>query len=171
MPATLDPEKNSAKRTELAKMETYVSFRAAIPKPTSEEAHIRHILRYYVARSLLKSDYEDVYILPDLEVDGVEMTVDVAARKNGGLVLAYVEPESVTDETVASLEALRQATEADVIIVHSQYGDAGAVPERFPDELESGRYRLMAVVPPPFDDVYEYDIWMFETTFRNVLGQ
>lgn len=168
MTLSLNPEVNKTKEADLAFMDSYVSFRAKIPKPTAEEAHIRHILRYYVARSLLKSDYQDVYVLPEIDADEKSLTVDVAGRRNGELVLALVEPESVTDQTIETLDQLKDS-DAEVIVVHSQYGNAGEIPTRFEQEIESGRFRIMAVVPPPFDDVYEYDIWMFETTFRNVM--
>lgn len=170
MKLSLDREANQAKKADLAFLDSYVSFRAKIPKPTAEEAHIRHILRYYVTRSLLKSGYQDVYVLPEVVAGEQTLTVDVAGHQDGELVLALVEPESVTEPTVEVLGKLRDA-EVEVIVVHSQYGDAGEIPEKFEDELNSGRFRIMAVVPPPFDDVYEYDIWMFETTFRNVMEQ
>lgn len=169
MAGILDSLKNDPRQANLDFMETYVGFRTAVPKPAAEESHIRHILRFYVARSLLKSGFDDVYILPEIGLDEGSVTVDVAARKADETVLALVEPESVTSDTVATLARLRDLPVSEIIIVHSQYGNAGDIPERFAEDLEAGRMRLMAVVPPPFDDVYEYDIWMFETTFRNVL--
>jgi len=171
MTGILDNLKNQPREANLDFMETYVGFRNAVPKPTTEDAHIRHILRFYVARSLLKSGYERVYILPEIGIEGGSISVDVAAKKGDETVLAMVEPESVTPETVATLETLHNLPVSEIIVVHSQYGNSADVPDRFAEDLDAGRMRLMAVVPPPFDDVYEYDIWMFETTFRNVLDK
>jgi hypothetical protein len=149
--------------------ETYVAFRTAVPKPSDEDAHLRHILRFYIARSLLKRGESEVYILPEVNVGGKSMRVDVAAGKPGQLSLALCEPGSVTPETEALLEALRGLEGVNILIVHSQYGKPGNVLERFQPELEAKKFQLLAVVPPPFDDAYEYDIWMFETTFRNLM--
>jgi hypothetical protein len=148
--------------------ETYVAFRTAVPKPSDEDAHLRHILRFYIARTLLKRGEQEVFVLPTLTVDGKVLRVDLAAGKPGKYSLAICEPGSITPETEELLEVLRGLEGVDVIIVHSQYGKPGHVMERFKPELESKKFHLLAVVPPPFDDAYEYDIWMFETTFRNL---
>lgn len=148
--------------------ETYMEFRSAIPKPTQEDAHLRHILRFYVARALQKRGEQDVYILPTIEIAGKSFPMDVASGSAGKYTLAICEPESVTTETEQVLESLKDLDGLDVIVVHSQYGRPGHVMEKFKAQLESRKFHLLAVVPPPFDDVYEYDIWMFETTFRNL---
>jgi hypothetical protein len=169
MQVKVDPEANQDKRADLSNMETYVDFRTVIMKPPSEDAHLRHILRFYVARSLANSGYADVYIQPQLEMDGQSLEVDVAAVGEDMTMLAICETESVTDETIQKLEALKDADQIGVIIVYSQFGDHANVPDRFKEQVDSRKFLLTAVVPPPFDDVYEYDIWMFETTFRNIL--
>ncbi|MBM3125465.1 MAG: hypothetical protein FJZ87_10405 [Chloroflexi bacterium] len=151
--------------------ETYVEFRSAIPKPAYEEVHLRHILRFYIARALQKRDEQDVYILPKVDIAGQSLQVDVASGSHGKYTLAICEPESVTPETEAILELLKDAEGIDVIVVHSQYGQPGSVMEKFKTQLEKKKFHLLAVVPPPFDDVYEYDIWMFETTFRNLFEE
>jgi hypothetical protein len=151
-----------------AQTETYVDFRTAVPKPAEEEAHLRHILRFYITRALLKRGEQDVYVLPTATVAGKAVRVDVAAGKPGKWSLAICEPESVTPATEELLETLKGVEGVDVIIVHSQYGKPGNVLTRFQAQLETKKFHLLAVVPPPFDDVYEYDIWMFETTFRNL---
>ncbi len=151
-----------------AQTETYVGFRTAVPKPSAEDAHLRHILRFYITRALLKRGEQEVYVLPTLTVAGLTLRVDVAAGQPGRYSLAICEPGSVTPETEDLLESLREVEGIDVIVVHSQYGKPGTVLTRFKPELESKKFHLLAVVPPPFDDVYEYDIWMFETTFRNL---
>lgn len=148
--------------------ETYVIFRNAIPKPSSEETHIRHILRFYIARAMQKRGLEKIYILPELRIDDQEVQVDVAAETPEGYALSICEPESVTPQTKELLKLLTQVDDAEVVVVHSQYGDAGNVMDEFHDAIASKKLRLLAVVPPPFDDVYEYDIWMFETTFRDL---
>jgi hypothetical protein len=148
--------------------ETYVAFRTAVPKPSSETAHLRHILRFYIARALLKRGEPEVYILPGVDAAGKTLSVDVAAGQPGKYTLAICEPGSITAETEELLEFLSGLDGIDVIIVHSQYGKPGNVLTKFREQLESKKFHLLAVVPPPFDDVYEYDIWMFETTFRNL---
>ncbi len=158
----------SQSRVSTSQTETYVAFRSSIPKPTGEEAHLRHILRFYMARAMQKRGEQDVYILPQLNVEGKSMCVDVAAGSQGKYTLSICEPDSVTPETEDILELLKDIDGIDVFIVHSQYGKPGNVMTKFKDQLETRKFHLLAVVPPPFDDVYEYDIWMFETTFRNL---
>ncbi|NOY98120.1 MAG: hypothetical protein GXP40_02810 [Chloroflexi bacterium] len=151
--------------------ETYMAFRNAIPKPADEDAHLRHILRFYVVRAMLKRGEQDVYVLPKLKLGDKTIQVDVAAGSPGKYTLSICEPNSVTPETEEILDLLKDKDGVDVIIVHSQYGQPGTVMTKFKDQLESKKFLLLAVVPPPFDDVYEYDIWMFETTFRNLLEE
>ena len=158
----------SQSRVSSSQLETYVAFRSAISKPAAEEAHLRHILRFYMARAMQKRGEKDVYILPQLNVDGKSVRVDVAVGSAGKYTLSICEPDSVTAETEGILELLKDLDGVDVFIVHSQYGQPGNVMTKFKDQLESKKFHLLAVVPPPFDDVYEYDIWMFETTFRNL---
>jgi hypothetical protein len=163
-----DPEKNQSQRVRLNRIETYVAFRMEVPKPSNEDAHLRHILRYYVSRALLKKEKEEVYVLPEVTVAGEPIPVDVLAVSDGFYTLAICEPDTITEKTEEELEKLRDQPDLEVLVLHSQYGKPGNVEEKFAAEIESGKFRIMAVVPPPFDDVYEYDIWMFETTFREL---
>ena len=148
--------------------ETYMAFRTAIPKPVDEDAHLRHILRFYIVRAMQKRGEQDVYVLPQLNLARKTIRVDVAAGSPGKYTLSICEPDSVTPETEEMLDILKDEDGIEVIVVHSQYGQPGTVMTRFKDQLEAKKFQLLAVVPPPFDDVYEYDIWMFETTFRNL---
>lgn len=148
--------------------ETYMAFRSYIPKPTNEDVHLRHILRFYIARAMLKRGEENVYVLPQLTLADKMVQVDVAAETQGKYTFSICEPGSVTSETEAILDMLKDIEGIEVVIVHSQYGQPGNVMNKFKEQLESKKFHLLAVVPPPFDDVYEYDIWMFETTFRNL---
>jgi sRNA-binding carbon storage regulator CsrA len=168
MAIVFDHENNQSQRVQLNRIETYMAFRFEIPKPPSEEAHLRHILRYYVSRALLKQDKEFVYVLPEVMVDDQNIMIDVLAQEGDQITLAICEPDSITPETEEILESLRNEQDLEVIVLHSQYGKPGNVEEKFKKEIESNKFRIMAVVPPPFDDVYEYDIWMFETTFREL---
>lgn len=171
MKLDLDLESMNSQKIEISKIESYVAFRSAIPKPSSEEAHLRHILRFYVARALSKLGAQDIYILPNSLVSGKTITLDVIALGgNKPPNLAICEPDSITKQTEDILDLLKDMEGFEVTVLHSQYGNSGNVPERFKDQLDSKKFRVMSVVPPPFDDVYEYDIWMFETTFRNLLG-
>jgi hypothetical protein len=149
-------------------MESYVAFRSVVPKPTSEGPHLRHILRFYLARAFSKSGYTELHVLPEVLIDGEKVQVDVAAG-NGPTqeAVAICEPDSITPATEEKLEKLRNLQDVEIVVLHSQFGKPGNVPAKFKSEIDSGKIKLMAVVPPPFDDVYEYDIWMFETTFRN----
>ncbi len=148
--------------------ETYMAFRSAIPKPSNEEAHLRHILRFYMTRAMQKRGEQEIYVLPQLNVAGKTVRVDVAAGSAGKYTLSICEPESVTPETEDILDLLKDVEGVDAVVVHSQYGKPGNVMDKFKEQLASKKFHLLAVVPPPFDDVYEYDIWMFETTFRNL---
>jgi len=148
--------------------ETYMAFRGAIPKPTDEDAHLRHILRFYMVRAMQKRGEQDVYVLPMLNLAEKTVRVDVAAGSPGKYTLSICEPGSVAPETEDILDILKDVEGVDVIVLHSQYGQPGNVMTKFKEQLESEKFHLLAVVPPPFDDVYEYDIWMFETTFRNL---
>jgi len=148
--------------------ETYVAFRSAIPKPSNEDTHLRHILRFYMARAMQKRRTEKIYILPKLDIGGKKVQVDVAAVSAGKYIFSICEPESVTPETEDILDTLRNVEGVEVIVVYSQYGQYGNVMNKFKEQFETKKFHLLAVVPPPFDDVYEYDIWMFETTFHNI---
>jgi len=119
-------------------------------------------------RAMQKRGDQNIYILPHLDVGGKKLRVDVAAVSEGRCTLSICEPESVTSETEDILDALKDVQGIEVIIVHSQFGHHGNVMNKFKDQFETRKFQLLSVVPPPFDDVYEYDIWMFETTFRNL---
>jgi hypothetical protein len=172
MQVSLDADVNEAKRVKLGQMETYMGFRTQLPKPTQEDAHLRHILRFYTARSFAKSGYDNVFVLPEVALNGEQIEIDVAATDDDKqTLLAICETESVTQRTFEQLELLKNAENTSVVVIYSQYGSHNDLPETFREEFESKKFQLVAVVPPPFDDVYEYDIWMFETTFRNVLEE
>ena len=171
MAIELDTVGNKSRVIKLENMEDYVTFRTQIPKPTSEEAHLKHILRFYMARAFVKLGYENIFILPKIKVGEGEVTVDVAAENDGKTIIAICEPESVTPETEEILKKLIKLSDLEIFIVHSQYGNSGNAETLFEKEIKEKKVRLMAVVPPPFDDVYEYDIWMFEKTFtEKVMG-
>lgn len=169
MKIEIQPESASRKVSQ-EHLQTYVDFRTHISKPSSEDAHLRHILRFYISRAFLKQGAEAIYILPALTVGDQSVSVDVACQLGNKVSVAICEPASVTAETEAKLELLKQAEGADTLVLHSSYGNAGQIPDKFKTELEQRRIRLMAIVPPPFDDVYEYDIWMFEETFREIFA-
>lgn len=169
MSITFDRDRHTGGPITLKRMETYVGFRSVIPKPTHEEAHLRHILRFYVARFFAKEGYGDVFILPTFDLNGTDFVPDVCALGKDKIMLAVCETSSVTDQTAALLDRLKDEDGIEVIIIYSQYGKDSGIVGRFQPQFDSQKFHLVAVVPPPFDDVYEYDIWMFETTFRNVL--
>lgn len=164
MELTFDPTKKVTSKS----TETYMAFRDAVMKPSDEDAHLRHILRFYMARAMLKRGEKEVFVLPELTVDDKTIRVDLAAGAPGKYAITLCEPGSIQPDTEAILEVLKDIPDIEVFIVHSQYGKPGKVETKFSEQLVSKKFHLLAVVPPPFDDVYEYDIWMFETTFRNL---
>jgi len=170
MDLKFDPQGTDAPQVQPEKTETYASFRSAIPKPVHEEEHLRHILRFYIARAMLKEDLTEIYVLPEVSVGEETFSVDLLALDDDQKTLALCEPGSITPETEDLLEHLKDVEDIEVVIVHSQYGDPGQVEEKFSPQLESKKFRVLAVVPPPFDDTYEYDIWMFDLTFRDLFG-
>ena len=171
MAVKIDFSGNESRVISLENMGDYAAFRTSIPKPTKEEAHLRHILRFYMARSFVKSGYKEVFILPRIRIGNEKVEVDVAAGDEKKAMIAICEPESVTFSTEELLKKLVKLPNIQIIVVHSQYGDSGNIETLFKKELKEKKVRLMAAVPPPFDDVYEYDIWMFETTFtEKIIG-
>jgi len=166
----LDLPENRGKAVTQAQLQNYMTFRADFPKPVGEDAHVRHIFRFYVARTLAKSGYTDILIRPVVQVGTHTLDVDVAAAEGNHHVLALCEPAAVTAETTAKLDVLADAEDTEVIVLYSRHAHPGDVPQRFAQQVASRAFRLMSVVPPPFDDVFEYDIWMFELTFREVAG-
>lgn len=171
MEINFDPAVNVQRKISPRNTESYVLFRSSIPKPGSEDAHLRHILRFYITRSLQKRGEQDIFILPSLQVGEETIQVDVLAVSAGMYIAAICEPASITQETEKILETLKDVENVEVIVVHSQFGSSGNVAEMFGPQIASRKFNIMAVVPPPFDDVYEYDIWMFETTFRQVFSR
>ena len=170
MKINFDPAVNIQRKVSPRNTESYVLFRSSIPKPGSEEAHLRHILRFYITRSLQRRGEQTIYILPDLQVGEETIRVDVLAVSTSKYIAAICEPASVTHDTEKILETLKTVEDVEAIVVHSQYGSSGNVATMFEPQITSKKFNILAVVPPPFDDVYEYDIWMFETTFRQVFS-
>jgi len=151
--------------------ETYMAFRSAIMKPTNEDEHLRHILRFYMARAMIKRGEADIYIFPEVKIDDEVLLMDLVAGSEENYKFTICEPGSITPDTEDVLNVLKDVPDIEVFIVHSQYGKSGNVEAKFKEQLETKKFHLLAVVPPPFDDVYEYDIWMFETTFRNLFDE
>ena len=170
MEIKFDPTNTTAHQVQPDKIDTYVIFRELIPKPPHEEEHLRHILRFYIARAMLKQEINKIYILPEFQVGDTTLQVDLLGIKQGKITLAICEPDSITPETEDLLEELKSLEGVDIVVVHSQYGKPGNVESKFSSEIESGKIRVLAVVPPPFDDTYEYDIWMFDLTFRDLFS-
>lgn len=170
MELIFDPATTTAYKVKADKIDTYVIFRESILKPPHEEEHLRHILRFYIARAMLKQEINDIFILPDIDVGGETLKVDLLGIKAGKVTLAICEPDSITEETEELLDKLKELDEVEIVVVHSQYGKPGSVETKFASQIDSGKIRVLAVVPPPFDDTYEYDIWMFDLTFRDLFA-
>lgn len=170
MELIFNPQTTAASKVQAEKIETYVIFREHILKPPHEDEHLRHILRFYIARAMLKQEINDIYILPEIQVGEEILQVDLLGIKNGKVTLSICEPKSITLETENKLEILKNVDDIEVLVVHSQYGKPGNVESKFDSQIKTGKFRIMAVVPPPFDDTYEYDIWMFDLTFRDLFA-
>ncbi len=165
------PNENASALASSFDMETYFSFNSTHPRPVSEEVHLRHIFRLYVVRALAKMGYTEIYVLPQATVGSTPLRADVLAVKDGRTIAAFCDKESVTSQTEEQMELLRGQEDVTVLLLHSQFGNAGSVSEKFSAEIAEKKLRIMAVVPPPFDDAYEYDVWIFETTFRDVFEE
>ncbi len=170
MQVNFDPNANIQRKIKPRDTESYVMFRSVIPKPPSEDAHKRHILRFYITRSLLKQGEQNIFVYPEFQLGEDTIQVDVMAVSANKHVIAICEPASITTDTENILEKLKDIENIEVIVVHSQFGNSGNVATLFEPQIASKKFTILAVVPPPFDDVYEYDIWMFETTFRQVFS-
>lgn len=170
MELNFDPQTTTAHKVQPDKIETYVIFREFIPKPPAEDEHLRHILRFYIARAMLKQEINDIFILPEIGVGENTLQIDLLGIKAGKVTLAICEPGSITAETEELLDKLKELDDVEIVVVHSQYGKPGNVETKFASQIASGKIRILAVVPPPFDDTYEYDIWMFDLTFRDLFA-
>jgi len=170
MELIFDQENTTALKVNPEKISTYAIFREFIPKPPHEDEHLRHILRFYIARAMLKQEINHIYILPEIQAGDAAVKVDLLGIKDSKVTLAVCEPESILPETEDLLEQLKGFDDVDIVVVHSQYGKPGNVESKFAEEIDSGKIRILAVVPPPFDDTYEYDIWMFDLTFRDLFA-
>ena len=76
-----DPQNAGKQKVQTLNTETYMAFRSAIPKPVTEDKHLRHILRFYLTRAMLKQGEEDIYILPKIKVGDHEFVADVLDAK------------------------------------------------------------------------------------------
>lgn len=170
MKLSFDPQNTQALKVPPEKTDTYATFRGAIPKPPHEDEHLRHILRFYIARAMLKEEITEIYVLPEVHLGEESIKIDLLAWEPQKKTVAICEPESITPKTEDLLEKLKDVEDIEVVVVHSQYGDPGNVKEKFGTQIENDKFRILAVVPPPFDDTYEYDIWMFDLTFRDLFS-
>jgi hypothetical protein len=150
--------------------ESYAKFRSTIPKPTSEDKNLRHIFRFYVSRTLQKQEEQNIYVLPRVKIGEKTYVVDIVSGTQDKYTLAICEPGQISSSTFDLLNDLKDVDNVRVLLIHSRYVDSSKVLSQFKDQVDTKKFRLLAVVPPPFDDVYEYDIWMFETTFRDILS-
>jgi len=104
MDLIFNPEQYEHRKVNPSLIDTYVNFRSQISKPSHEDAHLRHILRFYIARAFLKTGAKDVYIMPDFQVDGQTISVDVMGAGGEKTLLAVCEPESITEKTQTILD-------------------------------------------------------------------
>lgn len=151
-----------------ADLASYQEFRRAVEKPPGEEHHARHIGRFYTCRGLRAVGYPEVYVLPDIEGPGWSLRPDALARRGGNLVLAYCAADSLDELPRADIRSALDMPGALIVLVVGNVLDLEALEREFHAELRSSRLQIRSFVRPPFDDVLEYDIWMFELAFKEV---
>ena len=103
MDIIFDPNANIKCKINPRNTESYVLFRSTIPKPSREEAHLRHILRFYITRSLLKQGEKNIFVYPEFQLGEETIQVDVMAVSANKHIIAICEPASVTKVQKVSL--------------------------------------------------------------------
>ncbi len=148
---------------------SYTQMRACVEKPPGEERHFRHIQRYYACRGLRKVGYPEVLVLPAVtRDDGVAYHPDVVARRGEGLVFAYCAAGSLAELPREEIARLTSEAGPVVLLVVAGTLDVPALQREYHDLVEAGRVSIRTMPLPPFEQVLEYDIWMFELAFQDV---
>ena len=145
---------------------SYMEMRQAAPKPVDEERHARHIQRFYACRGLHRSGYHELFVLPTVTADGRAYHPDVVGRRGEGIVFVYCAATSLDEIPRDELAGLTIQAGPMVMLVVANVLDVDRLAEEYRDLVAAGRLSLRTMTLPPFDDVLEYDIWMFELTFQ-----
>lgn len=145
---------------------SYLDMRLAAPKPVDEDRHARHIERFYACRGLRKVGYQELFVLPEVHIDGSALHPDVVARRGEGAVFVYCAAHSLDEIPRDEIRLLTSEAGPILMLVVSNVLDVERLQDEFRDLVASGRLSIRTLTLPPFDDVLEYDIWMFELTFQ-----
>jgi hypothetical protein len=145
---------------------SYLEMRLRAPKPPAEERHAKHIQRFYACRGLRRSGYQELYVLPEVAADGEAFHPDVAGRRGEGLIFVYCAAHSLDEIPRSEIRALTGNAGPMLMLVVANVLDVDVLQQEFADLVGSGRLSIRTMTLPPFDDVLEYDIWMFELTFQ-----
>jgi len=151
----LDPN-IEAQRVSIHHTKTCMAFRNDILKTTHDDIHLRHIFRFYIARVLFNQGADQIFVLPQILLNDHAITVGILAQSGDSFTVGLCQPGSITLETEELLERFKEVENTKTVILHSQFGTSGNIPTRFESQLVSKQFRLLSIVPPSFDDAYEY---------------
>jgi len=163
----LDLPENLGTEVEAAATANYLAFRACCPKPLLECDHQRHLLRFYVVRTLARSGYRPLLVRPVVRVGDRTIRVDVAARRGERVVVALCEYPAVTRDVLAKLVALGRAEHVEVLLVrHAQSPMSADVRASLDKPDVSRRVHLISVKIPPSQDLLYRDSWIYAEILR-----
>jgi hypothetical protein len=149
-------------------LKSYLEFQKISPNSPTE-SHARNIMRYYVARAFDKNGFLDISVQTEF-VDknaGLSFLFDVTAVDNYNYY-ALCFPGSLTEKDIAMLVLLTELEDDKVILVFSNLVSTESLRKKFNLYFENGLFQIKTMVLPPFNDLYEYDIWMFEAIFGDI---
>ena len=152
-----------------ADLGSYLAMRLAVPKPVSEDRHARHIQRFYACRGLHRAGYTELFVLPGVTAGTRRFQPDVVGRRPGGLEFVYCAADSLAQVPVDEIRELTADDGPTVMVVAANVLDIDRLQEELRDEVARNRVSVRTMTLPPFDDVLEYDIWMFELTFQEAV--
>jgi hypothetical protein len=148
---------------------SYLTMRMTVPKPPAEERHARHIQRYYACRGLHKLGYTEIFVRPDVAAPSGPFHPDVVGRSDDRTLFVYCATYSLDELPRDEIQRLLAGPEQPlVMIIAANTLDIPALGREFADQSAAGQISVRVMTLPPFDDVLEYDIWMFELTFQEV---
>ncbi|HEU4673650.1 MAG TPA: hypothetical protein VFS32_12190 [Candidatus Limnocylindrales bacterium] len=148
---------------------SYMALRQAVPKPVSEDRHARHIQRFYACRGLRRAGYPELFVLPDVTAGDRRFHPDVVGRRGDGLEFVYCAAHSLDEVPIDEIRTLTAEAGPMIMLVVANVLDVDGLSADLADLVASGRVSVRTMTLPPFDDVLEYDIWMFELTFQEAV--
>jgi hypothetical protein len=150
-------------------LSSYLAMRMAAPKPPDEDRHARHIQRYYACRGLHKRGDPELYVRPAVTFPERCHAPEVVGRRGDALEVVHLATSSLDELPRAEIATLlADPAGPRLMLIVASVLDVRAVNEEFAAPIASGRLTVRVATLPPFDDVLDYDIWMFELTFQEV---